>query len=93
MGRLTAPDPTEGAASTLWGVEVLVTTTLAAGAGVLLDTRKFGRVLVREGLSIRTGSNNDDFTHNIVRFVAEERLQLAVERPAALLSITGLPTS
>jgi HK97 family phage major capsid protein len=94
QGRfLTAPDPTADEAASIWGMPVLVTTQLAAGAGVLLDTTKFGRVLVREGLSLRTGSNNDDFTHNIVRFVAEERLSLAVERPAALLSITGLPTS
>jgi HK97 family phage major capsid protein len=94
QGRfLASPDPTEGAANTLWGVDVLVTTTMAAGAGALIDTGKFGRVLLREGLSLRTGTNNDDFTHNLVRFVCEERLALAVERPAAVLSITGLPTS
>ncbi|BDB42834.1 MULTISPECIES: phage major capsid protein [Mycobacterium] len=90
---LVAPDPTQGAASSLWGVEVLVTTVQAAGTGLLIDSSKFGRVLLREGLSLRTGSANDDFTHNLVRFVGEERLALAVERPAALLSITGLPTS
>jgi hypothetical protein len=72
---------------------VLVTTQLAAGAGVLLDTRKFGRVLVREPLNLRVGYANDDFTKNIVRTVGEERLALSVERPAAVLSVTGLPTS
>ena len=35
------------------------------------------------------GTNNDDFTHNIVRFVGEERLALAVKRPAAVLSLTA----
>jgi HK97 family phage major capsid protein len=94
QGRfLAAPDPTEGAASTLWGVDVLVTTTMAAGAGALIDTSKFGTVHLREGLTLQTGTNNDDFTKNLVRFVGEERLALAVERPAAVLSITGLPTS
>jgi hypothetical protein len=72
---------------------VLVTTTMAAGAGVLIDTRKFGNVYLREGLTLQTGTNNDDFTKNIVRFDGEERLALAVKRAAALLSITGLPTS
>jgi hypothetical protein len=59
---------------------VLPTTQLAAGTGVLLDTRKFGRVLVREGLALRTGTDGSDLTHNLVRFVGEERLALAVER-------------
>lgn len=90
---LVAADPTKDEANQLWGVEVLVTTQQIAGTGVLIDTNKFGKVLVREGLSLMTGTNNDDFTRNIVRFVGEERLALAVERPAALLSITGLPTS
>jgi hypothetical protein len=32
-----------------------------------------------------------DFTSNILRWIAEERLNLAVERPAAICWITGLP--
>ena len=90
---LVAPDPTADDANSVWGVEVLVTTVMAAGAGTLIDTKKFGKVLVREGLTLQTGSANDDFTKNLVRFVCEERLAPAVEPPAALLSITGLPTS
>ncbi|WP_322860108.1 phage major capsid protein [Mycobacterium europaeum] len=90
---LVAADPTKDEANQLWGVEVLVTTEQTAGTGLLIDTLKFGKVLVREGLSLMTGTNNDDFTRNLVRFVGEERLALAVERPAALLAITGLPTS
>lgn len=94
QGRyLTAPDPTADEANSCWGVDVLVTTTMAAGAGALIDTRKFGNVHLREGLSLQTGTNNDDFTKNLTRFVGEERLALAVQRPAAVLSLTGLPTS
>ena len=44
-----------------------------------LETTKFGRVLVR-----------DDLVRNLVRMIFEERIGLAVERPAALLAITGL---
>lgn len=90
---LVAPDPTADEANRLWGVDVLVTTQIAAGTGVLIDTTKFGKILVREGISIRTGTNNDDFTRNLHRFVCEERIAPAVERPAALLSITNLPAS
>jgi hypothetical protein len=70
-----------------------VTTAQAAGTGLLIDSTKFGRVLIREGITVHTGTNNDDLTKNIVRFVMEERLVLAVERPAAVLAISNLPTA
>jgi HK97 family phage major capsid protein len=89
---LVQPDPTKGAVATLWGVEVLVTTVIAAGVGALIDSSKFGRVLVRDGLTIQTGTSGDDFVHNITRFVAEERITLAVERPTAVLKLTNLGT-
>ena len=90
---LTSADPTRDEASSVWGVSVLVTTQIDPSVGVLLDTTKFGRVLMREPLSIRTGLNEDDFTRNIMRFICEERISLAIERPAAVSIITGLPTS
>jgi hypothetical protein len=36
---------------------------------------------------------NDDFTRNLRRFVAEERISLATTRPAAVNVINGLPTA
>ena len=90
---LVSVDPTQGAANTLWGVPVLPTTTIAAGVGALIDTTKMGYVVVRESLMLRTGTNNDDFSRNLQRWTCEERLALAVERPAAVCKITGLPTS
>jgi HK97 family phage major capsid protein len=89
---LVQPDPTKGAVATLWGVEVLVTTVIAEGVGALLDTSKFGRALVRDSLSIQTGTSGDDFVHNITRFVCEERITLAVERPSAVLKLSNLGT-
>jgi hypothetical protein len=47
---------------------------------------------VREPVGLRIGYAGSDFTQNIVRFIAE-RIALAVERPSAVLEITGLPTS
>ena len=90
---LVNPDPTEGQGDQLWGVKVLVTTAQAAGTGLLLDTHKFGTVLVREGITVQTGYSNDDFSRNICRWAIETRLALAVERPASVLAISGLPTS
>jgi hypothetical protein len=34
-----------------------------------------------------------DFLTNTLRWIAEERLNLAVERPAAILHLTGLPAA
>jgi len=42
---------------------------------------------------VNQGTTSDDFTRNITRFVLEERLVLAVERPAAVLAISNLPAS
>ncbi|MBZ4620503.1 phage major capsid protein [Mycobacterium avium subsp. hominissuis] len=94
LGRyLVQADPTQDQAESVWGVPVLTTTQQEPGVGLMLDTTKFGRVFVRQGLSLETGFANDDFVRNIRRFVAEERLVLAVERPPAVLELTGLPTS
>jgi predicted transcriptional regulator len=90
---LVTADPTTDTASSAWGVPVLVTTQISPGLGLMLDTRKAGRVWQREGLSLRTGYANDDLTRNLTRFVVEERLNLACERPAAVLKITELPAS
>ena len=90
---LVAPDPTADQANSIWGVPVLQTTAFTAGDGLLIDVSKFGRIYYREGMSLLTGFAGDDFTSNIVRFVAEERFNLAVERPSAVLHITGLPTA
>jgi HK97 family phage major capsid protein len=94
QGRfLVDPDPTNAAGNQLWGVEVLPTTKATAGVGALLDTRKLGYAVVREALTFRTGTSDDDFVRNLVRFVSEERITLAVERPSAVCKITGLPTA
>ena len=51
----------------------------------------FGRVGVRESMVLRVGYSGTDFTDNDVRQVCEERLNLAVERPAAICWIKNLP--
>ena len=81
----------------MWDVEVLQSTAFKPGEAVLLDTQLFGRVAVREPLIMRVGygvvSGQSDFLSNILRWIAEERLNLAVERPAAICHVTGLPVA
>jgi HK97 family phage major capsid protein len=90
---LATPDPTDDQAETVWGIDVLQSTAFTAGEAVLIDSTLFGRIAVREALTLRLGFANDDFTRNLVRTVCEERLNVAVERPAAILHMTGLPTA
>ena len=94
MGRyLLAADPSQDEVDRIWGISTLVTTQLTPGVRVLLDFNKFGRMAVRDPLSVRVGFANDDLVPNIYRWVCEERLALAVERPSAILSITKLPVA
>ena len=44
---LVAPDPSKDQVNTAWGVDVLSTTAMTPGTGMLIDTTKFGVVLVR----------------------------------------------
>jgi HK97 family phage major capsid protein len=87
------PDPEIDQAGQIWGVECLQTTAQPAGTALLLDTEKFGFVALRQNLEIMSGYTNDDFQRNINRWAVEERLNIAVERPSAVLNITDLPTS
>jgi HK97 family phage major capsid protein len=90
---LVTLNPLADTAQTVWGVPVLTTTQQEAGVGTLLDTRKFGYAVVREPIVLRSGWANDDFTRNLIRFLAEERLNLSITRPAAVLNIENLPTA
>jgi HK97 family phage major capsid protein len=86
-------DPSEDQVEQIWGVDVLQSTAFNPGEAVLLDTQLMGRAAVRETLVLRIGYAGTDFTDNILRTVCEERLNLAVERPGAILWLKGLPTT
>jgi HK97 family phage major capsid protein len=90
---LTNIDPTQEQADQVFGIPVIQSTWFTPGDGILVDTTKFGRVAIREPLILRVGYAGADFTNNILRTVCEERLNVAVERPAAICHITGLPTA
>ena len=88
---LAQPDPTSEQVETVWGVTVVQSTWFTAGEGVLLDSTLMGRVAVRESLVLRIGYAGTDFTSNILGHVAEERLNLAVERPRRSATSPGYP--
>jgi hypothetical protein len=79
-------DPRDGRSILASWCPIVVVVRVAGGT-------LFGRVGVRESLVLRVGYSGTDFTDNVVRQVCEERLNLAVERPAATCWIKNLPTA
>jgi HK97 family phage major capsid protein len=93
VGSYVVGDPLREPVSTLWGIPVLITTAMADGSGLLLDTDRFGSVFLREGIVMKMGYSGTDFVQNVSRIVVEERFALAVERPQSVLAISNLPTA
>ena len=94
LGRYTSgQDPTTSTAETVWGVEVLQSTAFPEGEAVVMDTVLAGKIVVRESIVMRLGTSGDDLVRNIIRCVIECRENVAWERPAAAIHITGLPVA
>ncbi len=92
QGRyLVDPDPTKAEGNSLWGLEVIVTTVMPAGTALVAATDTAAVIYERMGIALMASAQSGtDFTTNLVRFVAEERLALAVTRPSALCKVVGL---
>ena len=88
-----AADPSADEVNTAWGIPVVVSSKFPATTAVLVDTRQYGRVVVREPLVTRIGYSGTDFTDNVVRLVSEERLTQTIERPQAICLISAMPTA
>ena len=75
----------------LWGVNTIVTPTITAGTVLVGNFKQGGSVITKAGAGARievvTG-DHDDAIYNRVTVVVEERLGLAVRRPAAFVKIT-----
>ncbi len=78
-------------AQTLWGYPVVRTPSIASGTGLVGAFRQASQIFRRGGLRVEaSNSHNDYFIKNLVAIRAEERLALAVYRPAAFGTVTGL---
>jgi hypothetical protein len=71
----------------------LQSTVFTPGKAVLFDTEIYGRAVIREAIITRIGFAGTDFTQNAVRFLSEERITQTIERPQAIIKVTGLPTA
>lgn len=79
----------EQAIPTLWGMPVCVTPAVAAGTIIVGAFKTCGSVVSKGGVSVEAANTNeDDFVKNLMTIRAEERLALAVRRPAGFCKIT-----
>lgn len=67
----------------IWGLKAVITTAIPQGTVLVGGFQESGQVFRRQGITLEmTNSNVDDFVNNLVTLRAEERLALAVYRPA-----------
>jgi HK97 family phage major capsid protein len=73
----------------LWGIPTVVTAAIAQGT-VLVGAFSQAASLIRKGgVTVETtNSDGDDFTNNRITIRVEERLALAVRRPAGFVKVT-----
>jgi HK97 family phage major capsid protein len=92
QGRyLLNANPSEDEAQSLWGIPVLTTTQIAAGTSLIGNFEIGAEAFIREGFTLTmSNSSGADFTSNLTRWVAEERITLGVSRPSAFITVTGL---
>jgi HK97 family phage major capsid protein len=84
-----AGGPFTGGNPSLWGVRTVVTPAIAAGTVLVGAFGTAAQLFRKGGIQVdSTNSNEDDFTHNRVAIRAEERVLLAVYRPAAFVKVT-----
>jgi HK97 family phage major capsid protein len=73
----------------LWGIPVCVSTAVAAGTIIVGAFKTCGSVVQKGGISVEAvNTNEDDFVKNLMTIRAEERLALAVRRPAGFKKLT-----
>lgn len=79
----------DGQGKQLWGVPVVVTTAVTNSQIIVGAFKTCGSVVQKGGVAVEmTNSNEDDFKRNLMMIRAEERLALAVRRPAGFKLIS-----
>lgn len=74
----------------LWGVPVVVSTAVTDKQIIVGAFKTCGSVVQKGGVTVEsTNSNEDDFVKNLMAIRAEERLALAVRRPAGFKLLTA----
>ena len=79
----------------IWGLRTVVTSAVSVGT-CYVGAFRIGGSIVRKNAGVVVdiaNQNEDDFIKNLITILIEERLALAVRRPACFVKITGQSTS
>lgn len=80
--------PVDRAARTLWSVPVVVSTALADGEGVVLDTSSVALDVDQAGATVEWSANSgDDFDRNQLRARCEGRFNASVFQPSGVVKV------
>ena len=86
-GDYIAANPRSSVLDVAWGLPVVVSSTIAAGKFLVGAFDMGAQIFDREESSIQLSlENSDNFVKNMATILAEERIALAVYRPAAFIS-------
>jgi HK97 family phage major capsid protein len=86
-------NPSEAGPERLWGLPVRVTSAMTQNTGLTGAFRPFAQIFRKPGAGITVAVSTEHasyFIENKVAILAEERLLLAVYRPAAFCTVTGI---
>jgi HK97 family phage major capsid protein len=73
----------------IWGFKTVITTAMAQGTAAVGGFQECAQIFRRNGIVLdMTNSNNNDFETDLITLKAEERLALAVYRPAGFGKVT-----
>lgn len=90
-GRYIWGNPQDTSVMRLWGLPVVTTMTMTQNTALCGSFQLGAQIFYRTGLTLEsTNSNEDDFKKNLIAIRAEQREALAVYRPKAFCSITGV---
>lgn len=84
-------NPGDPGAKQLWGLPVTTTTSISENTGLVGAFRSMAQVFNRDGITVEASTEHSTyFTERKVALLIYQRLALAVYRPAAFCSITGI---
>jgi HK97 family phage major capsid protein len=84
-------NPSDEGPDRIWGLPVRQTTAMTENTGLVGAFRPYAEVLRREGIQITLSTEHSTyFIENKVAILAESRLALAVYRPSAFATVTGI---
>jgi len=79
----------EQAVPNIWGIPVTVSASVTAGTVIVGAFKTCASVVTNGGVSVEAvNTNEDDFVKNLMTIRAEERMALAVRRPAGFKKLT-----